>query len=340
MRAEECSRGAFQILQDNIYSSYGIQSPKKPLLRVRNATQTSIVLEWDPIDLAAADLRSLTLYRNNSKAGAIPNPTSHTSTKISGLGVDTEYSFYLILRTSAGSYSSEKVTSKTHKMTDLSGITVCPGVMSTEVRERLESVLDRIGANPLQDAVRIDTTHFVCTEGRGAGWERAQDMNIPIVRPEWVEACEKEHRIVGVRQFYLGSDISKMRQGLQPRAQTPTQTSHRSPSPRQLEATPTTIDEGTKSEAELDHVRMDKISPSTPKMETEINQAEQIIELEGTTSGSHFDTTLTLENERQNELSASELADKRIVTSSPPTPSQTSNKEEHVQGDNFVSVQL
>lgn len=220
--AEAAQRDAFEALQEEIYTLYGIHSPSRPVLRVRNATQTSVVLEWDPIQLATATLRSLTLYRNNSKAGSIPNPTTHTSTKISGLAVDTEYSFHLVLRTSAGTYSSEKLTVRTHKMTDLSGITVCPGIMPGEIREELEVVLARIGAKPLQDLVRIDTTHFVCTEGRGQSWERAVEMNIPIVRPEWLLACERDGRIVGVRQFYLSADISKMRQGLpmRERAQT------------------------------------------------------------------------------------------------------------------------
>lgn len=177
------------------------------MLKVRNATQTSIVLEWDPIDLATSTLRSLTLFRNNAKAGTIPNPTSFTSTKISGLAVDTEYTFHLVLRTSAGTLSSEKVSVRTHKMTDLTGITVCPGQMSADTRQAVESTLQRIGAKPLQDAVRIDTTHFVCTEGRGTGWERAQEMNIPVVGPDWLLECERQGRIVGVRAFYL--DASK-----------------------------------------------------------------------------------------------------------------------------------
>ena len=141
--------------------------------------------------------------------------------------MDTEYSFHLVLRTSAGTYSSEKLTVRTHKMTDLSGITVCPGVMPGETREELETTLQRIGAKQLQDFVRIDTTHFVCTEGRGQNWERAQEMNIPVVRPEWLHACEKEGRIVGVRQFYLGADVNKMRQGLQQHGSRPQQQQHR-----------------------------------------------------------------------------------------------------------------
>jgi len=124
------------------------------------------------------------------------------------LAVDSEYFFHLVLRTSAGTYASDKVTVKTHKMTDLSGITVCPGIMSAGEREQLEATIQRIGAKPIQDHVRIDTTHFVCTEGRGQGWERAQEMNIPIVRPDWLEACEQEGRIVGVRMYYLSADTS------------------------------------------------------------------------------------------------------------------------------------
>ncbi|KAF3927197.1 hypothetical protein ABW20_dc0104315 [Dactylellina cionopaga] len=222
-RAEDAARQAFETLQNEIYTLFGQRSPSKPVLRIRNATQTSVVLEWDPIDLATASLRSLSLYRNNSKAGNIPNPTTHHSTKISGLAVDTEYSFHLVLRTSAGTYASEKVTTRTHKMTDLSGITICPGVMSPSEKERLKTVVERIGAKPLQDHVRIDTTHFVCTEGRGHGWERAQEMNIPIVRPEWLEACEQEGRIVGVRTYYLGADPALRSQRTRPTSHTPFQ---------------------------------------------------------------------------------------------------------------------
>lgn len=127
------------------------------------------------------------------------------STKISGLAVDTEYTFHLVLRTSAGTYSSEKVVVKTHKMTDLSGITVTPGILPAQLRDSLTKAVERIGAK-LADTVRIDTTHFVTTEGRGLLWEKAVEMNIPVVRPEWVEGCERGGRIVGVRQYYLDAD--------------------------------------------------------------------------------------------------------------------------------------
>jgi len=163
------------------------------------------VLEWDKIELATADLRSLSLYRNGSKAGVIPQDKGIQATKVSGLAVDTEYTFHLVLRTSAGQYSSEKLVVKTHKMTDLSGITVTPGVLPAPLRESLDGAVDRIGAK-IAETVRIDTTHFVCTEGRGREWEKAAEMNIPVVRPEWIEGCEREGRIVGVRGYYLNAD--------------------------------------------------------------------------------------------------------------------------------------
>src|SRR2546429_6028345 len=124
LASEQESNSAFLRLQEEIYHTFGKASPANPVLRCRNATQTSVVLEWDPIELATAELISLSLYRNGSKVGVIPRPTQMQSTKISGLAVDTEYTFHLVLRTSAGTYSSDKLMVRTHKMTDLSGITV------------------------------------------------------------------------------------------------------------------------------------------------------------------------------------------------------------------------
>ncbi|KAI4111809.1 MAG: hypothetical protein LQ339_000267 [Xanthoria mediterranea] len=210
LASESAAQKSFQSLQSSILSTYGQQSPSPPVIRCRNATQTSIVLEWDPIALATAELRNLSLYRNGSKAGNIPKPKEMTSTKMSGLAVDTEYNFQLVLRTSAGLYSSDKLTVRTHKMTDLSGITVTPGMMAPPLRESLSGAIDRIGGK-IAETVRIDTTHFVCMEGRGREWEKAVEMNIPVVRPEWVEGCEREGRIVGVRGYYLNAD-PKLRQ--------------------------------------------------------------------------------------------------------------------------------
>ncbi|KAL7621308.1 hypothetical protein AAE478_008628 [Parahypoxylon ruwenzoriense] len=200
--SEAKAEAQFSALQDRIFSSFGASQPSTPVLRCRNATQTSVVLDWDPIELATADLISLSLYRNGQKAGNIPRPMQMHSTKISGLAVDTEYTFHLVLRTTAGTFSGKQVVVRTHKMTDLSGITITAGILPAATREELSKAVERIGAK-IVDGVRIDTTHFVTTEGRGVPWEKAVEMNIPVVRPEWVEACEKNGRILGVTKFYL-----------------------------------------------------------------------------------------------------------------------------------------
>jgi len=207
-QSEQTAAEKFAALQSEIFSTFGQATPASPVLRCRNATQTSIVLEWDPISLATAELRSLSLYRNGSKAGNIPR--DKLSTKISGLAVDSEYTFHLVLRTSAGTYNSEKLVVRTQKMTDLTGITITTGIMPEQLREDLEQTVQRIQAKMI-DTVRIDTTHFVCTEGRGQAWEKAMEMNVPVVVPDWIKGCEREGRIVGVRGYYLNAD-PKLRQ--------------------------------------------------------------------------------------------------------------------------------
>ncbi|PQK15188.1 hypothetical protein BB8028_0005g07020 [Beauveria bassiana] len=215
---ESAEEAKFRALQERIHASFGAAEPATPVLRCRNATQTSVVLEWEPIELATADLTSLTLYRNGQKAGHIPRPLQMHSTKISGLAVDTEYTFHLVLRTSAGTRTSDKVAVRTHKMTDLGGITITTGFLPAPAKQALAEAVERIGAK-IVDGVRIDTTHFVTTEGRGTAWEKAVENNIPVVRPEWVDACEKNGRILGVTKFYLDA----MRPG-PPSEATPTPT--------------------------------------------------------------------------------------------------------------------
>ncbi|KAI1755724.1 hypothetical protein F4782DRAFT_486693 [Xylaria castorea] len=238
--SESESDRRFAALQDQIFQSFGAAEPTTPALRCRNATQTSVVLEWDPIELATADLISLSLYRNGQKAGNIPRPLQMHSTKISGLAVDTEYTFHLVLRTSAGTLSSKQVVVRTHKMTDLSGITITTGILPAQMRENLAAAVERIGAKVV-DSVRIDTTHFVTTEGRGVAWEKAVEMNIPVVRPEWVAACEEGGRILGVTKFYLDA----LRPGPPSEASTPATTSAPAPqTQKELPTAPTSAQNG------------------------------------------------------------------------------------------------
>ncbi|KAF6835889.1 BRCA1 C Terminus domain-containing protein [Colletotrichum plurivorum] len=277
--SENKTEHAFRELQDRIYSAFGASAPATPVLRCRNATQTSVVLEWDPIELATADLISLSLYRNGQKAGNIPRPLQMHSTKISGLAVDTDYTFHLVLRTTAGTFSSEKVVVRTHKMTDLSGITITTGIMPAATREALAAAVERIGAK-LVDSVRIDTTHFVTTEGRGLAWEKAVETNIPVVRPEWVEACEKNGRILGVTKFYLdaprpGPSSDELQQAPtppQPQQQTP-QMQKELPSPPAA-TSPENSDPASAKSPEAPAAKSEDDEPKRPSGEDE-KEAEQ-----------------------------------------------------------------
>lgn len=275
-QAEQKSQAAFSALQARILHTYGLKSPEPPVLRLRNATQTSLVLEWDQIQLATSTLRSLALYRNGSKAGNIPRPMEMLSTKISGLAVDTEYSFHLVLRTSGGTYSSNTLTVRTQKMTDLTGITVTPGVLPPQLREALETAVDRIGAK-IADTVRIDTTHFVCTEGRGHEWERAVEMNIPVVRPEWVEGCEREGKIVGVRGYYLDANPKHRQVGSNPQiaaSPAPTTESQASLPSRSVPKSPGTESMGDGPGPEVPPTPTEKELPPPPEKEEESEEED------------------------------------------------------------------
>lgn len=291
---------SFISIQDQIMHTFGTVSPKAPALRVRNVTETSAVLEWDPIQVATAEVISLTLYKNGTRFGIIPSPLTRTAIKLSGLAIDTTYTFYLILATTAGTYRSEELTVKTHKMTDLTGITLCIGTIeNTDIdRADLEETIKNIGAKPLQDTVKLDTTHFVCTVGEGPQWKRALNLNIPVVRPEWIKACEAERRLVSVRAYYLNAD-PKLRPPVQ-RSRAATQTTEssgesighrravseiadspmRTPVPSNQSATPEVVPEVPEPEEEIvprpDITRESKKEEEEKEAEKSTEEAEDI----------------------------------------------------------------
>lgn len=169
-------------------------------------------LEWPPLQLASAKLRSLDLYRNRQRLSAIPNPLTHTSTKLSGLEQDTEYTFQLILRTTAGTFPSNVLRVRTHTMTDTSGISVCFGnVQDPTLLESAQAALQQMGAK-WSDRIQIDTTHFVCTtpaatpngaeatgsmtSAPGVEYQKALQASIPVVQPTWILACHSERKYV------------------------------------------------------------------------------------------------------------------------------------------------
>lgn len=202
-------RKRFQAIQDEIIDTFGKNLPKAPQLRIKNVTQTSCVLEWDDLDLGTASIKNLVLFRDGKKLGAIPQALTNKTTKLSGLPIDQSFKFHLRLDTTAGVYKSEEVEVTTHKMTDLSGITVCLGDITPNDQftvDDIQAALKNMGAHsPAQKEVEVDTTHFITTRENKQNPEfvKANDMNIPIIRPEWLKACERERRIVGVRDFYV-----------------------------------------------------------------------------------------------------------------------------------------
>ncbi|CAE7055126.1 unnamed protein product [Rhizoctonia solani] len=217
---EKRQQKEFWDLQDAILETFGKVAPEPPVVEIRNVTQTSVTLEWPLIKLATAKLRSLDIYRNGQRLASIPSPTTNTSTKLSGLDVNTEYTFQLILRTTAGTYPSNVIRLRTHTITDTSGISVCFGTVQDAVMlEQAKLVLREMKAK-WSDKIQIDTTHFVCTtpaaapsSGQATGgpsveYQKALQMSIPVVQPHWIMACHAEKKMVPISSYYLGTTPS------------------------------------------------------------------------------------------------------------------------------------
>ncbi|KIY68428.1 hypothetical protein CYLTODRAFT_351395 [Cylindrobasidium torrendii FP15055 ss-10] len=204
----------FWQLQNAILQEFGENKPSPPNLQLRHVTQTSVTLEWPHIELATAKLRSLDIYRNGERLASIPSPNTNTSTKLSGLQTDEEYTFQLVLRTTAGTFPSNLIRVRTHTMQDTSGISVCFGNVQDEVLlENSKMALREMGAK-WSDKIQIDTTHFICTtpaatpngaqaSGSAAGapgveYQRALQLSIPVLYPDWIIACHAEKRCVRI----------------------------------------------------------------------------------------------------------------------------------------------
>ncbi|CAJ0755796.1 18271_t:CDS:2 [Entrophospora sp. SA101] len=57
-------------------------------------------------------------------------------------------------------------------------------------KQELIEIIKRIGAK-YEEHVGPDTTHLICNAQGGIEYQRAIEGNIPIVKPEWLVACEK-----------------------------------------------------------------------------------------------------------------------------------------------------
>ncbi|KAI0053792.1 hypothetical protein FA95DRAFT_1530798 [Auriscalpium vulgare] len=214
----------FWELQGSILETFGCSVPSPPEVKLRNVTQTSVTIEWPPLDLATASLRSLDIYKNGVRLASIPSPLQNTSTKLSGLDINTEYTFRLVLRTTAGTFQSNLIRVRTHTMTDTSGISVCFGnVQDAVLLENAKLALQEMRAK-WSDKIQIDTTHFVCTTpaatptgaqvsgsistGPGVEYQRALQLSIPVVQPHWIMACHADKKMVPIAGYYLGTTPS------------------------------------------------------------------------------------------------------------------------------------
>jgi hypothetical protein len=177
-----------------------------------------VTLEWLPLELATASLRTLYIYKNGQRLATIPSPLQTTSTRLSGLEIDTDYSFRLVMRTTAGIFQSNLIRVRTHTMADTSGISVCFGnVQDSVLLENAKLTLQEMKAK-WSDRIQIDTTHFVCTSpaaiptdaqasgsitsAPGVEYQRALQLSIPIVQPEWILACYAEKKWVAFVLFW------------------------------------------------------------------------------------------------------------------------------------------
>ncbi|KAF8520745.1 hypothetical protein BU17DRAFT_46308 [Hysterangium stoloniferum] len=216
---EERQKLEFWQLQEEIAKTFGEVTPRNPELKLRNVTQTSVTLEWPALELATAKIRSLDLYKNGQRFASIPSPLRDTSTRLSGLEVDKEYSFQLVLRTTAGTYPSNLLKTRTHTISETSGICVCFGnVQDPVLLEHAKAALEEMHGK-WSEKIQIDTTHFVCTtaapatnpsqsstnlaNAEGVEYQRASQLSIPIVLPHWLLACHAEKKMVPIANYYL-----------------------------------------------------------------------------------------------------------------------------------------
>ncbi|KAI8325607.1 BRCT domain-containing protein [Martensiomyces pterosporus] len=205
---EKKQRSEFRELQENILLDFGTKQPKAPVIRIGHVTQTWVVLEWEPLDLASAELRSLHLYRDGQRLSqAMPTTVeaanSTRAVKITGLDVDHQYEFKLEMRTSAGKLFSNVITPKTHSLDNLSGVCVCFGECeSLEEVENLKQAVKRIGAS-WTDRMSLNVTHFIARYKSGPQCDEAVHYNIPVVNPGWLLACEANSKLQPAIKFYL-----------------------------------------------------------------------------------------------------------------------------------------
>ncbi|KAJ9061415.1 hypothetical protein DSO57_1020906 [Entomophthora muscae] len=192
----------FRALQNQIRLEFGTNSPRAPHIRVGAVTQTSVVVEWDPLELYACDLRSFHVFKKGQRMPA-SLPTQGNKVKISGLDMDTLVDFHVMIVTSSGTYTSNSVEVRTLTLFNLSGINACldPSLSNIETEE-LKKCIQRIGAKWSHE-VSIETTDLLCNSAQGVNHEDAIAWNVAIVKPDWLKACEALGKIQPALSYYV-----------------------------------------------------------------------------------------------------------------------------------------
>ncbi|WWD19717.1 hypothetical protein CI109_104181 [Kwoniella shandongensis] len=217
--AELAAQEQFRTLQQSILETYTVQ-PKIPIMKIRNVTQTSVCVEWDRIDVGSAGFRGLEMYRNGQRWGRVGGDfglgrREKREWKTGGLQSGEEYTFQLILKTTAGTYPSNLIRVRTHTMDNLTGLLIHFGpIEPPALLDQLRGCLREIGARE-SETVALDTTHFVCTSpivggddsGRGGsvdrGYQEALKSNLPIVGPGWLLAVAGDRKLVPISNYSL-----------------------------------------------------------------------------------------------------------------------------------------
>ncbi|CAB4375823.1 hypothetical protein RhiirA5_362355 [Rhizophagus irregularis] len=203
----------FWELQEAILKEFGRNKPEPPRLHIKHITQTSVILEWEPLVLHQAKLKALNIYRNGERLSQHA-PIGINYIKLSGLDMNHDYEFYITIQTTAGTFTSDNIKVKTHTIENLTGINVCFGILNgndeneqdgdnpSHSKQELIEILERIDAK-YSEHVGPDTTHLLCNIQGGPEYQKALEGSIPIVKPEWLIACEKTGVIQAALPYYL-----------------------------------------------------------------------------------------------------------------------------------------
>lgn len=179
------------------------KEPSPPVLSSYGVTQTTAILRWEELNLHPVELLKIRIFKDSDEVMNQVNPAI-SQVRITGLNMGYTYNFFIIVYTSAGKYRSNRVSVTTLTMEDLRGLNICFGIIEEAELEELKSILLKHSASYSED-VSLATTHFVTTKPSGSRYAEAKDLDIPIVTPSFIKACDIKKRVQPASSFALQS---------------------------------------------------------------------------------------------------------------------------------------